>query len=300
MLPHIMSGLSEPLLFSIRAATGISLSPGSVQGVAGGSINSCYRVADRSGRVWFLKVNAADCAGMFAAELDGLRELRAAIAVRVPEPVASGAADDAAWLLMEHLDLEPGSAAAAARLGERLALQHRHGSERWGWRRDNTIGSTPQPNGWHEDWLAFWRERRLGFQLALAARQGHGASLGDRGQRLLDRLPRFFEGYRPVPSLLHGDLWGGNWAMAGNGEPVIFDPAVYYGDREADVAMTELFGGFPRDFHAAYERAWPLDAGYRVRRDIYNLYHVLNHLNLFGGGYLGQAIGLMDRLLAAA
>ncbi len=292
-----MSTISEPLLFAIRAETGITLTPGSVQSVPGGSINSCYRVIDRQGRARFLKVNAADCADMFVAELAGLRELRAAIAVHVPEPLASGTADDAAWLLMEFLELEPGSAVAAARLGERLALQHRHVSERWGWGRDNTIGSTPQRNGWHEEWIGFWSRERLGFQLELAARQGYGGALARRGQRLQERLPGLFEGYEPVASLLHGDLWGGNWAMAGNGEPVIFDPAVYYGDRETDLAMTELFGGFPQEFYRAYERAWPLHPGYRRRKDVYNLYHVLNHLNLFGGGYLAQATGLMDRLL---
>ncbi|RMG29588.1 MAG: fructosamine kinase family protein, partial [Gammaproteobacteria bacterium] len=108
----------------------------------------------------------------------------------------------------------------------------------------------------------------------------------------------FFTDYHPVPSLLHGDLWGGNWGTLESGEPVIFDPAVYYGDREADLAMTELFGGFGRDFRAAYEAAWPLDPGYRVRRTLYNLYHILNHLNLFGGGYLGQALSMMEALLA--
>ncbi|MCC7257816.1 MAG: fructosamine kinase family protein [Gammaproteobacteria bacterium] len=294
-----MSGVSEPLLFAIRAATGITLVPATVQGVTGGSISSCYRVRDRQDRAWFLKVNAADCAGMFAAEAEGLRELRAALAVRAPEPVGQGTAEDAAWLLLEWLDLEPGSADAATRLGERLALQHRHVAERFGWQCDNTIGSTPQPNTPDADWVRFWCERRLGFQLALAARQGH-ADVAGRGERLLVALPGLLEGHAPAASLLHGDLWGGNWAMARNGEPVVFDPAVYYGDREADIAMTELFGGFPRTFYVAYERVWPLDPGYGRRRDVYNLYHVLNHLNLFGGGYCAQALALMDRLLAPA
>lgn len=295
-----MSQLPEPLLFSIRSAAGLSLNPGSVQGIAGGSINSCYRISDRDGRDWFLKVNQADCAGMFAAELAGLQELRGALAVHVPEAVATGSCEDGAWLLMEYLQLEPGTAEAASRLGERLALQHRHVRGRCGWERDNTIGSTPQPNGWCDDWLTFWRRQRLGFQLELAARQGHGAALDQPGARLLEALPRLFRGHNPAASLLHGDLWGGNWAMAGNGEPVIFDPAVYYGDRETDLAMTELFGGFPREFYRAYREAWPLDPGYELRKDVYNLYHVLNHLNLFGGGYLAQALSLMNRVLGSA
>jgi fructosamine-3-kinase len=280
----------------ILTATGIRLVD--PQPVSGGSINRCWRARDAEGRVFFVKLNRLSAADMFAAEMDGLRELRCVSAVRVPEPVACGVANGEAWLLLEYLDLQPGCAVAAAALGRALARQHRHTAERFGWRRDNTIGSTPQRNGWLSDWTGFWRERRLGFQLALAREHGYGRALGDRGARVVEALPKFLCGYEPVPSLLHGDLWGGNWAMTAEGEPVIYDPAVYYGDREADLAMTELFGGFPREFHVAYEQAWPLDAGYRVRRDIYNLYHVLNHLNLFGGGYLRQAVSLMDRLLA--
>lgn len=288
MLPMALAG-------DIFAASGVRLVQ--AQSVAAG-INRCYRVADDRGRAFFLKLNRAEAAGMFAAEADGLRELRAAAAVRVPEPIACGTSGEQSWLLMEYLDLAAGSAAAGAALGEALAGQHRHTAERFGWRRDNTIGTTRQPNGWQADWIGFWRQRRLGFQLHLAFVNGYGAALGDRGERLAEALPRFFAGYRPMPSLLHGDLWAGNWAMSADGEPVIFDPAVYYGDREADLAMTELFGGFPPEFYRAYEASWPLDAGYRTRRDIYNLYHVLNHLSLFGGGYLRQAVSLMDRLLA--
>ncbi len=279
-------------------AEGIVIDLKSPRLVEGGSINACYRLTARDGRRLFLKLNEPDCGDMFAAEFEGLNELRGADAVRVPEPLAHGVAAGAAWLLMEHLDLEPGSAAAAARLGAALAAQHRHTARRFGWRRDNTIGSTLQRNRMQADWPAFFGAYRLGFQLRLAAENDCGAELHDKGARLLEQLPRFIDGYEPVPSLLHGDLWAGNWAMTSGAEPVIFDPAVYYGDREADVAMTELFGGFPREFYVAYEAAWPLDAGYGLRRDIYNLYHVLNHLNLFGGSYLRQAIGMLDRLLA--
>ncbi len=281
------------------AAAGFRLQARSLRAIAGGSINECYRATAAGTRTLFIKLNGPDCAAMFAAESAGLQALRRAGAVRVPEPLGRGATADAAWIAMEWLDLEAGTPRAGARLGELLASQHRHTAPRFGWERDNTIGTTLQSNAWLDDWPGFWRERRLAPQLRLAAAAGHGQALAERGARLLDALPRLFAGHEPAASLLHGDLWGGNWAMAAAGEPVIFDPAVYYGDRECDLAMTELFGGFPREFRVAYEAAWPLPPGYARRRDIYNLYHVLNHLNLFGGAYLGQALTIMQRLLAA-
>jgi fructosamine-3-kinase len=148
--------------------------------------------------------------------------------------------------------------------------------------------------------VRFYVQHRLRFQLELAAQSGFTGRLTERGALLCERVAGLFDGYHPVPSLLHGDLWGGNWAADASGHPVIFDPAVYYGDREADIAMTRLFGGFGASFYAAYDAAWPLAPGAEERRTLYNLYHVLNHLNLFGGGYLGQAQAMIDLLLAAA
>lgn len=288
--------LPAELLAALAPFTG---SPQSVQcrPVAGGSINQAWLLAGDGGR-FFLKLNAAAAADMFAAEAAGLAELAAARAVRVPRVVAAGVAAERAWLLLEYLELGAASAAAAALLGRQLARQHRVTAASFGWQRDNTIGSTPQPNGRDADWVRFFARQRLGHQLQLAAAAGHGQALQADGRRLLARLPEFFGGYRPPPSLLHGDLWGGNWGVTTAGEPVVFDPAVYFGDREADLAMTRLFGGFPPAFHAAYEREWPLDPGHRQRRDLYNLYHVLNHLNLFGEAYLGQARAMLAGLLA--
>jgi fructosamine-3-kinase len=198
---------------------------------------------------------------------------------------------------MEHIALRGRGSEGAAEAGRELAAMHRVTRPLFGWDRDNTIGSTRQPNGPEEDWQVFWGRNRLGFQLDLAARNGYGGRLRSEGERLLDALPALLE-HAPVPSLLHGDLWGGNMGFDREGHPVVFDPAVYYGDREADLAMTELFGGFGGDFYAAYREAWPLGPGYRTRKVLYNLYHVLNHLNLFGGGYLGQARGMVGELLA--
>jgi fructosamine-3-kinase len=235
---------------------------------------------------------------MFAAEAAGLKELAAARALRVPAVVCYGVVADASFLVLEYLELSGGDARTPARLGYELAKQHRVTSESFGWTRNNTIGSTPQINTPSRDWIGFWRQRRLGYQLELAARNGLRGEVQRRGEQLLAGLEGFFMEYRPQPSLLHGDLWGGNQAALADGTPVIFDPAVYYGDREADIAMTELFGGFPGSFYSAYRETWPLDAGYGVRKELYNLYHVLNHHNLFGGGYGMQAGRMIESLLA--
>ncbi|MGQ0430541.1 MAG: fructosamine kinase family protein [Gammaproteobacteria bacterium] len=235
-----------------------------------------------------------------AAEADGLARIAKTGAIRVPRAIAEGASADEAWLELEWLDLHPADAASDARMGEALARLHAATAESFGLDRDNAIGATPQPNAASKDWIGFWRDRRLAFQLDLAAHNGHGGRLQERGRRLLEALPAFFADHRPQPSLLHGDLWGGNRAMLADGTPVVFDPAAYYGDREADLAMTRLFGGFGPKFYAAYEHVWPLDPGAATRRDLYNLYHVVNHLNLFGAGYRAQAEAMVDRLLAAA
>ncbi len=280
---------------AITDATGEPFSVQAQHGVGGGCINSAARVGDGS-RNYFVKLNNASTLAMFEAEADGLNELRAPGAIAVPEPLATGTADGQAFIVME--DMQLGGSGSGAQLGRELAELHRATQERFGWFRDNTIGSTPQYNSEDHDWIVFWREQRLGAQLEMAVRKGAGGSLQRKGTELMENLQCFFSDYAPIPSLLHGDLWSGNYAFRKDGAPVIFDPAVYYGDREADIAMTELFGGFGGDFYAAYNEAWPLDAGYKVRKTFYNLYHILNHYNLFGGGYASQAAGMIDRLLA--
>jgi protein-ribulosamine 3-kinase len=264
---------------------------------AGGGINECYRVRSK-GLSCFVKVNGADKADMFAAEAAGLEEITRARAVRVPKPLCHGANRDTSWLVLEHLELRPADDRAMRTLGANLARMHSVTREHYGWGRDNTIGSTPQINTPADDWTAFWRERRLGYQLRLAASNGHGGRLVADGERLMEGLPAFFKDYNPPPALLHGDLWSGNAAMLAGSEPVIYDPALYYGDRETDLAMTELFGGFSPSFYDAYRAEHPLDPGYATRKPLYNLYHVLNHLNLFGGGYGAQAERMIGQLLA--
>jgi fructosamine-3-kinase len=282
----------------IGAAAGLEVSADSVRPVTGGCINSAWRLACADGHL-FVKTNTSSALEMFEAEHDGLEELLAADALRVPRPLATGVTGGCAWIAMEWIETGRSRHGTARDLGLGLARQHRCLAEKFGWARDNTIGSTPQVNGWFSEWVEFYSQRRIRYQLDLAARNSYPGRLLEAGERLLQCVGDFFSDYRPEPSLLHGDLWGGNWAADTEGRPFLFDPAVYYGDREADLAMTELFGGFDAEFYAAYRDAWPLDAGYRTRRDLYNLYHVLNHLNLFGSGYLGQSEALLGRLIAA-
>lgn len=264
--------------------------------VGGGSINEAYRLEGTDGARYFLKLNDAQHLPMFIAEAEGLEAIAATNTIRVPRPIAHGSAGRQSYLLLEYLELS--SRGDAKLLGEQLAALHRCSAKQFGFAQDNFIGTTPQPNGWKNSWIDFWREHRLEFQLQLAEQNGYGGQLQSLGEKLLDALPAFFAGYTPQPSLLHGDLWCGNHAFLADGTPTIFDPAAYYGDRECDLAMTELFGGYSADFYAAYHAAYPLDAGYASRRDLYNLYHVLNHANLFGGGYARQAEQMMHRLLA--
>jgi fructosamine-3-kinase len=280
----------------IATATGDPFRPAPPRDVGGGCISSAI-VLDDGRRTVFVKLNRAELLDMFEAEAAGLAEIAATRSIRVPTPICTGTAGARAFIAMEHLPLGGRGSRSAAAAGEQLAAMHRATRDHFGWVRDNTIGATPQRNHERSDWIAFWREQRLGFQLDLAARHGYGGRLQQRGERLLDGCAALID-HAPSPSLLHGDLWGGNMGYTDAGQPVIFDPAVYYGDREADLAMTELFGGFGADFYAAYNAAWPLDSGYATRKTLYNLYHIINHLNLFGGGYQSQAERMIDRLLA--
>jgi protein-ribulosamine 3-kinase len=262
--------------------------------LGGGCINQAYLVEGASQR-YFVKLNAADHHEMFEAEAAGLLELSAPGVIRVPQPICAGIARDKSFLVLEHLTFA--SQGNMAAFGRQLAALHRKHKASFGWHRDNALGLTLQINTPSQDWCEFWRRYRLGFQLHLAARNGYRGALQQKGERLLAHCDVLFSGYHPRPSLLHGDLWSGNYAMDTQGHAVIFDPAVYYGDREADLAMTELFGGFSEDFYCAYQEAYPVDSGYGPRKVFYNLYHILNHLNLFGGAYAAQAERMLDRLL---
>ena len=281
---------------ALQSAIGRSLDVAPAGRVAGGSINECVRWTG-DGDDLFVKLAAAERRDMFEAEAAGLQELAGAAAIRVPDVLGVGTAGPTAWLALRWIDFAENSRRSEAALGQQLANLHRVAAPRFGWQRANTIGATPQRNELDEDWIRFFRNQRLGAQLDLAERNRASSRLLDRGRQLASLIDGLFAGYRPVPSLLHGDLWAGNWGTDVSGAPVIFDPAVYYGDREADLAMTRLFGGFGAAFYAAYEGAWPLEHGAAARRALYNLYHVLNHFNLFRGGYAAQAETMIEHLL---
>jgi fructosamine-3-kinase len=233
---------------------------------------------------------------MFIAERSGLEAIRASGAIRVPRVYLTGREAGYSYIAMEYIEISANP--DAGRLARALAAMHGCCNELFGFDSDNTIGSNAQFNSLAPDWVEFWRRQRLGYQLELARRNGLDARLIDSGERLSQQLGQFFVSYRPRASLLHGDLWSGNWGADEQGDPVIYDPACYYGDHEADLAMMELFGRPSERFFAVYHERFAIDAGYSQRRDLYNLYHLLNHANLFGGGYAGQAQRVIDSLLA--
>jgi fructosamine-3-kinase len=271
---------------------------GSVQStrpVGGGCINNGIRLQTSSGETFFLKTNLHAPGDMFARETEGLvalssEEGSSAQVPRVPKPYLSGKI----FLLLENLDPARRQADYWPVFGRQLATLHKRTNPSFGFEHDNYIGSTPQPNTWVDNGYTFFAEHRLGFQARLAERQGLLALTDvQRVHRLAERLPGLIPA-QPA-SLIHGDLWGGNAITDQNGAPAIIDPAAHYGWAEAELAMTTLFGSFPEAFYRAYQEVRPLENGYWERFPIYNLYHLLNHLNLFGSGYLGQVQSILRR-----
>ncbi|MCC3591802.1 fructosamine kinase family protein [Microcoleus sp. PH2017_28_MFU_U_A] len=307
----------------ISQATGDTFSIDNRRSVSGGCINQGYAI-NSSTRTYFAKINQASQVAMFETEALGLQQMAQTQTIRLPQPICWGTEGNSAYIVLEWLDLRSGGGEIAwAQMGRKLAQMHKYtppsppllrggekansslltGGEKanssllrgcFGWDRNNAIGSTPQINNWTADWAEFWTEHRIGYQLQLARRRGGNFS---RGETLLAAIPKLLEGYKPQPSLVHGDLWGGNASVTAAGEPVIFDPATYWGDREVDIAMTELFGGFSPAFYRGYNEVWLLDSGYEKRKTLYNLYHILNHFNLFGGSYESQANQIINKIL---
>ncbi|MFS6826307.1 fructosamine kinase family protein [Cyanobium sp. ATX-6F1] len=263
------------------------------QPVGGGCIHSAWSLQMGDGRRLFAKTNRPDQLPVLLAEQQGLAALTAVAdeGLVIPEPLLCGEWEDQALLVMTWLPLGGGGQAGSwGSLGAGLARLHRRslesGSEGFGWASDNFIGSGPQRNGWLADWGSFFADRRLGVQLAWAERQGQRF---EGARELLERVPRWLARHPVEPCLVHGDLWSGNAGALTTGRGALFDPAVHRADREVDLAMAQLFGGFPSSFFAGYEAEWPLPDGHGERSGLYNLYHLLNHANLFGGGYRSQA-----------
>ncbi len=291
-----MSGLVER---AVSHALGASVGVVSARAASGGCISSATLLTLTDGRDVFLKLHDPEPAGLLERESEGLAALERAAAIRTPEVVGVGKVGGKQYLLLEAISESTRPPGFFADLGRRFARLHRGTvGERCGFERDNFIGATPQPNGWLDSWPEFFARRRLGFQLRLARQRGRSTPELDRlGDRLLAVLESRLEVPGEVPCLLHGDLWSGNLLCDDAGRPVLIDPACYHGHREADLAMTRLFGGFGADFYGAYEEEWPLPPGSAERLDIYKLYHLLNHLNLFGGSYLRDCIGLLKKIV---
>ncbi|MCA2504304.1 MAG: fructosamine kinase family protein [Microcystis sp. M54BS1] len=262
--------------------------------VSGGCINQGYAVSG-NGLIYFVKINQANQEAMFAAEALGLKQIHATKTIRVPEPICWGIAEKSSYLVLEWLEFGGGNSQSWEKMGQNLAHLHQVSlSDRFGWHCNNTIGSTPQINTISNNWADFFAHQRIGYQLRLAKERG--GNFPDEDQ-VIPAISEILSQHQPHPSLVHGDLWSGNAAITVDGEPVILDPATYWGDREVDLAMTELFGGFPAAFYRGYNDVFPLDAGYQKRKTLYNLYHILNHFNLFGGGYASQANRMLQEIL---
>ena len=274
---------------------------GGASGGGGASVSAA--VDEKTGEKYFIKSASVSGGGskMLHAEYMGVKEMSETNSIKVPKPIAfgehHGAPRDVAFVVFEYLEFSGGG--SGYELGQNLAKMHRSlsSNEKFGFHVDNTIGATPQPNlPWVDNWADFWDEHRLGHMLKLTGDAGLDKSTVEK----LRKKTRELLSHNPEPSLIHGDLWGGNKGYAkvdGKVVPVIFDPATYYGDREADIAMTYIFGGFGPDFYEGYESEWPLPEGFEKRKVCYNLYHILNHDVLFGGMYLRQAQGMIDQIL---
>jgi fructosamine-3-kinase len=291
----------EQIAAHIRQVTGQDFQGNHRRPVGGGSINQAYALSDRDRRAaaspnlaYFVKINQASRVAMFEVEAIALKQMAATQSIRVPQPICYGTIDNSAYIVMEWLDFGYGDHQAWDNMGKNLAALHRVTAQGFGWEQNNTIGSTPQINDWKSSWVEFFTEQRLGYQFQLARRKGGHFPQQDK---LMAAIPNLLTGHEPQPSLVHGDLWSGNAAVTQQGEAVIFDPAAYFGDREVDIAMTQLFGSFPANFYSAYDEAFPLPPGYPQRRVLYNLYHILNHFNLFGGGYESQTNQMIESLV---
>jgi len=282
----------EKISNHISETQGISFQTLKAYPIGGGCINETYQIKDKN-KCYFVKLNNENTIDMLAAEADALREIAATKTIRVPSPICLGVINRKAYLVLEYIPFSKRKFIPQTQLGKHLAKLHAIPQQKFGWHRNNHIGSNTQLNPHNEDWPEFFRKYRIGFQLKLAKANGFQIN---RTKFIFKKIDDFFSDYKPKPALLHGDLWNGNFAFDETGTPFVFDPATYYGDREAEFGLTEMFGGFRSDFWKGYEEVLPLDQGFPKRQLLYQLYHTLNHLNLFGSSYADSAKKLINKL----
>ena len=290
MNPDLKSRLEKILSEPIKSTSSVS----------GGCIADSRKLQLESGKVFFLKQLRGSSSGAFDAEVSGLKELRKSGSVNVPKVVCKGPD----FLLLQWIEAGYSrSNSSMEMLGRQFAKLHRYRGKKFGFSDDNLLGDSPQSNKPSKEgslnWAVFYAENRLEFQTSLAVKNGYVTpEMRNLMDNLIKKVPDLISGTEEEPSLLHGDLWSGNYLIDKMGIPWLIDPAVYYGHREADLAMTSLFGGFSNTFYSAYKSAYPISQGYAEREPLYQLYHLLNHLNLFGTGYYGQVISILKRYAA--
>jgi protein-ribulosamine 3-kinase len=282
----------------LRDALGTDVVVNTIQSLSGGCINQTWIVRTNQNDKFFVKANEAAPRGMFGAEADGLFALQAAASIRIPKVIEKVVDDDQDFLILEAIETIPPARDFYERLGRRLAQMHLNARfESFGWPIDNYIGATPQTNRQNNSWLEFWRTERLEFQLKIARRNGHNGQLIKLGNQLVESLDNWLDCESISPCLLHGDLWSGNYLCDNNGDPVLIDPAVYAGHHEAEFGMISLYGGVNSSFYVAYREVLSFSDGSTERIAIYRLYHLLNHLNLFGAGYYNSCIATLKQIL---
>ena len=283
---HVEKSLGRTIVFS------------RIQPVSGGDIHSAFSVSVDNEKPLFIKINTEDAYPVFISEAESLAAISATRSILTPELICHGQTDQHSYLVMEYLSLSLSGGEYV--LGQQLATLHQvstqNAKQPFGFDNDNYIGLTPQKNLWSASWSDFWIEQRFTPQLQLAYQNGFHAQLEPLETALFHTSKQLLSNHFPAVSLVHGDLWSGNKAYQ-HQTPVIFDPACYYADREVDIAMTELFGGFPDKFYRGYNDVWPLERTYRQRKTLYNLYHMLNHLNLFGSGYLNSVEQMINKVI---
>jgi fructosamine-3-kinase len=263
-----------------------------VRQVTSGDSHRAFTVSDGK-QHFFIKINEKLHLANFNGEVEGLEHLTSTELFKIPKVICTGTVSDHSFLVLEYIQIESGTKDNWFQFGQNLAQLHKnHTQKMYGWQEDNFIGLTVQPNCWQNNWSVFFSEQRIGFILQLLLEKGHDLADIDR---VVNTVKSLLKGHHPKASMLHGDLWQGNTGFH-KGQPVLYDPAFYFGDRETDLAMSELFGRFPDPFYQGYSDKWPIDADYLFRKPVYQLYHVLNHALLFGGHYLNSARSTLKNL----